>query len=86
VLDEPRWAILDLIGSAPWTVNKSEAIDPQTEFWWIDDDPSAHDRGWLRARGCEGRLIEINTDTHPDALMLLMRCWDGKYGRENLEK
>ena len=86
VLDEPRWAILDFIESAPWTTHKCEAIDPKSYFWWVDDDPTTHDRDLLRARGCEDRLIEVNTDTHPDALMLLMRCWDRKYGQESPEK
>jgi len=82
VLDEPRWAILDLIGSAPWTAHKCEAIDPKSDFWWIDDDPTAHDRGWLRAHGCEDRLIEISTDTYPDALTQLIRFWS----RDGVEK
>jgi hypothetical protein len=86
VLDEPRWAILELIEPAPWTAHKCEAIDPKSDFWWIDDDPTAHDRGWLRAHGCEDRLIEISTDTHPDALTQLIRFWNhdgvGKSRRE----
>jgi hypothetical protein len=82
VLDEPRWAILDLIESAPWTAHKCEAIDPKSDFWWIDDDPTAHDRGWLRAHGCEDRLIEISTDTYPDALTQLIRSWN----RDGVEK
>ena len=81
-LDDPRWAVLDLIKSAAWTINKSEALDPQTEFWWIDDDPSAHDRDWLCVHGCEDRLIEINTDTYPDALAQLIRFWN----RDGVEK
>jgi len=28
VLDDPGWAILDLIDPAPWTVNKTETVDP----------------------------------------------------------
>jgi len=71
-----------LIESAPWTAHKCEAIDPKSDFWWIDDDPSAHDRDWLRAHGCEDRLIEIGTDTYPDALTQLIRFlesgWRGK--------
>jgi hypothetical protein len=86
VLDDPRWAVLDLIKPAAWTIDKSEALDPNSGFWWADDAPTMQDRGWLRARGCEDRLIEINTDTNPDALMHLMGCWDRKYGRENPEK
>ena len=76
VLDEPRWAILDLIEAAPWTAHKCEAIDPKSDFWWIEDDPTAHDRAWLGAHGCEDRLIEISTDTHPDALTQVIRFWN----------
>jgi hypothetical protein len=77
VLDEPRWAILDLIESAPWTAHKSEAIDPKSDFWWIDDAPSAQDRDWLRVHGCEHRLLEISSDVDSGALLqLLIRIWD----------
>src|SRR5438270_12842030 len=72
-LDHPRWVVLDLIKSAAWTINKSEALNPQTEFWWIDDDPTVSDRGWLREHGCEDRMIEISTDTDPGAMMQLVR-------------
>jgi hypothetical protein len=86
VLDDPRWAILELIESAPWTAHKCEAIDPKSDFWCSDDDPTAHDRGWLRAHRCEDRLIEVRTDTHLDALTQLIRYWDqdrvGKSRRE----
>ena len=86
VLDEPRWAILDLIEAAPWTAHKCEAIDPKSDFSWVDDAPTPHDRGWLREHGCEDRLIEISTDTNPDALTELIRLWNhdgvGKYRRE----
>src|SRR5438105_4140253 len=27
-LDDPRWAVLDPIESAPWSVPKTEAVDP----------------------------------------------------------
>jgi hypothetical protein len=86
VLDDPSWAVLDLIEPAPWTAHKCEAINPKSDFWWIDDDPTAHDRGWLRAHRCEDRLIEVRTDTHPDALTQLIRVWNqdrvGKSRRE----
>ena len=25
---------------AAWRVNKTEAIDPASDFWWVDDDPT----------------------------------------------
>jgi hypothetical protein len=54
-LDNPRWAVLDLIELAAWTVSKTEAIDPKSSFWWIDDDPTEHDRVWLCEHRCEYR-------------------------------
>jgi hypothetical protein len=52
---DPRWAVLHLIERAAWSVNKLEAIDPDSAFWWIDDDPSEHDWRWLvRYRGKTG--------------------------------
>ena len=75
-LGDPRWAVLELIEPAAWETNKSEALDPEAEFWWVDDDPTEEDRDWLRAHGCEDRLIEISTETHPDALTQLIRFWN----------
>jgi hypothetical protein len=39
-LDDPRWQVLNLIEPAVWTVNKPDAIDPTSDFWWLDDDPT----------------------------------------------
>jgi hypothetical protein len=68
-LDDPRWAALNLIEPALWSVNKTEAIDPKSDFWWVDDDPTDHDRDWLRAHNREDRLIEVSSDSDPDALL-----------------
>jgi len=51
--DDPRWAVLNLIEPATWSVNKTELIDPRSDFWWLDDDPSEHDRDWLRVHDRE---------------------------------
>jgi hypothetical protein len=69
-LDDPRWAVLCLIEPSAWSVNKTEAIDPKSDFWWLDDNPSEHDRGWLRAHDREDRLIEVSADRDGDALQL----------------
>jgi hypothetical protein len=58
-----------LIRPAAWRVEKTEAIDPASDFWWIDANLTEHDRGWLRAHGREDRLIEISADRDPDALL-----------------
>jgi hypothetical protein len=52
-----------------WSAEKTEAIDPAADFWWLDDDPSDHDRDWLRANGRQDRLIVISVDRDPDALL-----------------
>ena len=67
VLDDPGWAILDLIDPAPWTVNKTETVDPTSIFGGLSMHPTAFD---------EDRLIEISTDTDPGALMQVVRVWD----------
>ena len=68
-LDDPRWAVLNLIEPAAWRVDKTEAIDPAANFWWIDDNPSEHDRDWLRAHNRQDRLIEVSSDRDPEALV-----------------
>jgi hypothetical protein len=60
--------VLDLIEPALWTLSKTEAIDPTSDFWWIDDDPTESDRNWLRAHNCEHRLLQVSADDDPDAL------------------
>jgi hypothetical protein len=67
-LEDPRWRVLELIEPAAWTTSKTEAIDPKSDFWWVDDDPTEDDRDWLRVHGREDRLIEVLVDRDPDAL------------------
>ena len=67
-LDDPRWQVLHLIEPALWTANKTEAIDPASDFWWLDDDPPEHARNWLRVHHREDRLIQLSIDHDPAAL------------------
>jgi hypothetical protein len=69
VAADPRWRVLRLIEPAAWSVNKTEGIDPASNFWWLDDDPSEQEREWLRARHLKDRLIEVSCDRDPDALL-----------------
>jgi hypothetical protein len=70
-LDDPRWQVLNLIEPAAWMVSKTEAMDPNSNFWWVDDDPTEEDRMWLRAHNREDRLIEVSVDRDPGALLLV---------------
>ena len=67
-LDTPRWRVLRLIEPAVWTANKTDAIDPTSNFWWLDDDPTDDARYWLRAHRREDRLIQLSADQDPAAL------------------
>jgi hypothetical protein len=69
-LDDPRWAVLDLIEPAAWTVSKTEAIDPASEFLWLDDDPTEHDLDWLRVHNRADRLIQVRSDYDDRALLV----------------
>jgi hypothetical protein len=75
--DDLRWRVLDLIEPALWKASKTEAIDPKSEFWWIDDAPSEAERDWLRAHGRQDRLIEVSSDRDPRALCYARSRLDG---------
>jgi hypothetical protein len=68
-LDDRRSAVMNLIEPAAWRVEKTEPIDPASDFWWIDDNPSERDRDWLRAHNRQDRLIEVSCDRDPGALL-----------------
>jgi hypothetical protein len=70
--------VLDLIEPAAWQVYKTEAIDPKSDFWWIDDDPTEADRDWLRVHDREDRLIHVSSDRDPDALHRARRYLSGR--------
>jgi hypothetical protein len=67
-LYDPRWAVLNRIEPAAWSIHKTEAIDPASDFWWVEDAPSGHDRDWLRVHDRKDRLIQVSSDRDPDAL------------------
>ena len=66
--DDSRWHVLRLIEKTAWRVNKTEAIDPASDFWWVDDDPTEIDRCWLLTHHRGDRLIQVSSDLHPAAL------------------
>jgi hypothetical protein len=68
-LDDPRWTVLDLIKPAAWSASKVEAIDPNSDFWWVDDAPTEAERHWLRHHRCEKRLVETNLERDANALI-----------------
>ena len=49
-------------------VEAAKSIDPTSDFWWLDDDPTDDARYWLRAHRREDRLIQLSADHDPVAL------------------
>ena len=43
-----------------------------SDFWWLDDDRTVHDRNWLLAHNREDRLIRASCDVDPDALAVAL--------------
>jgi hypothetical protein len=52
-----------------WSAKKTEAIDPTSDFWWVDDDPTEDDRAWLHSHNRQDRLIEVSSDRDAGALL-----------------
>ncbi len=68
--------LLDLVLSItpqPWTGSKTSGIDlHQSDFIWVDDNPSTQDLLMLERAGCSGRWIEVNSDVNPHDLLRVM--------------
>ena len=67
-LDDPRWAVLDQVETVAWSVNKTDVLNPATDFWWLDDAVTESDRDWLLGHQCADRLIQVMADHDPAAL------------------
>ncbi len=67
--------LLDLILAVKpqaWTGIKTSGIDLQSNFFWIDDNPSTGDLLVLERAGCLERWVEVNVDENPHDLLRLM--------------
>jgi hypothetical protein len=40
----------------------------------LDDNPTGHDRAWLRVHDRQDRLIEVSSDQDPNALLAARCC------------
>jgi hypothetical protein len=60
------------IAVAAWSNEKSDAIDLESDFYWIDSNPSSVDLINLTQKSCLDRWVEVNTEVFPDALLATM--------------
>jgi len=54
-----------------WSEFKTEAIDFDHDFYWLDDNASLQEKEILRTHGAEDKLIEIDLHENP---MCLKEC------------
>jgi len=57
------------ISPAPWKTLKVDAINMDSDFYWIDDTPLQVEIQRLEMMDCGDRLILVNTRIHPDDLL-----------------
>jgi hypothetical protein len=72
------WTAINRIPSATWGTSKAQAIDLQSDFYWIDDNPDQPSVDLLRQHGREDRLIRIiggDSEALLQARKILERVW-----------
>lgn len=66
--DSRMMELVDRIPAAKWVTLKTEALDLQADFYWIDDGPLATEIDFLEWRGLLDRWIYADTRRNPDDL------------------
>ena len=65
--------LFDMVETTFWETCKLEAIDLDSDFKWIENDPDQETLACLDRRGLKDRLILCSTDQMPDDLARV-RC------------
>ncbi len=65
-------ALIQAIQPQVWSGTKTSAIDLQSDFIWLDDNPHPDDLLRLERAGCLSRWVEVNTDVNSDDLLRVM--------------
>jgi hypothetical protein len=70
--------LLNHIKHVEWNILKTEAIDFNSPFIWIDDDPLVHEIEILKKKGCLRNWLQVDTyrDFHALSVELLQRKKD----------
>lgn len=59
----------DQIGVTRWHTRKTDAIDPASDFYWVDDSPAEGDLEILAKHNRTDRWIAASVDAVPDDLL-----------------
>ena len=63
------WRLIETIAAACWGERKIDAIDPSSDFFWLDDAHGDEALAILTAHGKADRAIEVSVDRDPEALL-----------------
>ena len=63
--------VMDLITPASWCSKKTDGINFDEDFLWIDDDVSSIDLEVISNRGATGRLVKAHLNHFPSELFRL---------------
>ena len=66
--DEGILSLAQDIKPTSWVTLKTEAIDFQSDFYWLDDKPLGVEIEILRKRNLSDKLIQVDTRRYPDDL------------------
>ncbi len=64
--------LVQQIKARTWTTLKTEVLDPDDKFWWLDDSPLAYEIQWLKDQGLFERWIGVDVNKRPDDLLWAM--------------
>ena len=68
VLPNEWTEVFGMIKNAKWTTNKTQGIDLNIPFFWIDDNVSDADQDFLKNNGVFATVINVNLDRNPNDL------------------
>ena len=66
--DEGILSLAQAIKQTSWVTLKTEAIDFQSDFYWLDDKPLGVEIEILRKGNVSDRFIQVDTRRYPDDL------------------
>ena len=61
------------IKPAAWTALKTEGIDFESDFIWLDDYPREAEKDVLRHHGCYRSLIQVNLDNKDELFDVIQK-------------
>lgn len=66
--DETTMISIKTIKATSWRKMKIEAINLQSDFYWIEDQPTSYDLEILKKNSALHRLLQVDTRKDPDDL------------------